>query len=354
MPDNKDTRTRHSSREEVTHNLPIQKELEIVPLAAAHLETAAVLTADRYRDERARNPLLHEKYEDPVTVRPLLDYNREKQTGVAAVRSGKTAGFITSLPFSNWGIPAVWIPDWGHGAEKPDRGYLYRRMYAALAEQWVGKGHLKHAVSTFAGERDILDAWSSLGFGITNIDALRNIKSLSGPITSYEIRKAGPEDFDILMKFRDALAHHLTMTPIFLFIPPEAREKSAAEFRQQLIDDNVAIWLACNKGKVIGYIRVVPSSQRDFNMPTFDNSVCGISMAFTEEIDRCQGTATALLNRVLEWAREKGYTRCAVDFESANIPGARFWLSHFQPVCYTLFRNIDNRVLQFQPGGVSK
>jgi GNAT superfamily N-acetyltransferase len=351
MPEHKDTHTRDSKRERDRHSMDLQKELEIVPLQADHLDKAAILVADRYREERARNPLLHEKYEDPAKIRPLLDYNRGKQTGVAAVQSGKVLGFITSLPFSNWGIPAVWISDWGHGAEKDNQGYVYRRMYAALAEWWVEKGHLKHAVMTFAGERDIIDAWFSLGFGMTNIDTLRDVCALTKAIENIDIRKAGPNDFDILMEFRDALCTHLTSTPVFQFIPSEAREKSAAEFRKQLTDVDAAIWLACTDGKVTGGMRVVPSSQCDFRMPTVDNSICGISMAFTEKGDRLQGVGTALLDRVLTWAREKEYTRCGVDFESAKIPGAQFWLSHFQPVCYTLFRNVDGRILHHAQGG---
>ena len=348
MPENIHDLNRDTNRKRNKYSRSIQKELEIVPLAAAHLETAAVLVADRYKEERARNPLLLEKYEDPVTVRPLLNYNLEKQAGVAAVRRGKVVGFITSLPFSSWGIPAVWIPDWGHGAEPHDRGYLYRRLYAALAEQWVERGHLKHVVMTFTGEREVLDAWYSLGFGMTNIDALRDVSALSESVVNLDIRQAGPEDFDILMKFRDSLCAHLTLTPVFQFIPSEAREKSAEEFRKQLTDENLAIWLACESGKVIGCMRVVPSSQCDFRMPTVDKSICGISMAFTEKADRLQGVGTALLERVLKWASEKGYTRCGVDFESANISASRFWLTHFRPVCYTLFRHIDGRILQIR------
>ncbi len=351
MTEDKDTHTRDSKRERDRYNMALQNELEIVPLQTEHLDKAAVLVADRYREERTRNPLLHEKYEDPARVRPLLDYNREKQAGVAAVRSGKVLGFITSLPFSNWGIPAVWIPDWGHGAEKDNRGYIYRRMYAALAEWWVEKGHLKHAVMTFAGERDILDAWFSLGFGMTNIDTLRDVRPLLEAVENIEIRKAGPNDFDILMEFRDALCKHLTSTPVFQFIPAEAREKVSAEFRKQLADEDAAIWLSCNKEKVTGCMRIVPSSQCDFRMPTVDASICGISMAFTEKGDRLRGVGTALLDRVLAWAREKGYTQCGVDFESANIPAAQLWLSHFQPVCYTLFRSLDGRILQQGQGG---
>jgi hypothetical protein len=52
------------------------------------------------------------------------------------------------------------------------------------------------------------------------------------------------------------------------------------------------------------------------------------------------GVATALLNRALEWARAEGYTRCAVDFEAANVPARRFWLRYFQPAALSFYRHI--------------
>jgi GNAT superfamily N-acetyltransferase len=326
-------------------------ELEIVPFAKEHLEAAAALVADRYRSERDLTPLFPTQYENPAAVLPLLNFRAEERLGIAAVRNGKTSGFMLSFPFSSWGIPAVWIPDCGHGAEKPERGYLYRRMYAALAEQWVRKGHRKHLVMTFGHEREVLDAFFGMGFGMSNIDALRDLSPVPETPASVEIRQAGPEDFNTLMNYRELMCRHLAASPVFLFIPGKARAIGAKEFRRQLKDNEAAIWLACGQGKVIGCMRVVPSSQCDYRMPTFDKDICGISLAFTDDVCRHQGVATALLNRVLVWAGEKGYTKCAVDFESANIPASRFWLKHFQPACYTLLRTIESRALENQGGG---
>jgi GNAT superfamily N-acetyltransferase len=59
---------------------------------------------------------------------------------------------------------------------------------------------------------------------------------------------------------------------------------------------------------------------------------------------RNSGIGTALLKHSLDWARSAGYERCAVDFEPENISGARFWLRHFRPVCYSLVRHVDERV----------
>ncbi len=74
-----------------------------------------------------------------------------------------------------------------------------------------------------------------------------------------------------------------------------------------------------------------------------DEKTASITMAFTKEGARGNGSATALLNRSLEWVRSRGYERCAVDFETMNVLAARFWPRWFEPVCYSLTRYVDER-----------
>jgi len=61
---------------------------------------------------------------------------------------------------------------------------------------------------------------------------------------------------------------------------------------------------------------------------------------YTRDV-RGQGIGAALLNRVVQWANEQGYVRCAVDFEPTNVLAARFWMRHFRPVSYALVRYIQ-------------
>jgi hypothetical protein len=49
--------------------------------------------------------------------------------------------------------------------------------------------------------------------------------------------------------------------------------------------------------------------------------------------------------RVIGWVWEHGHERCAVDFEPMNVLGARFWLRHFQPFCYSMQRVVDDRLV---------
>ncbi len=320
------------------------KDIEIVPLGKEHLEPAAALVADRYREGRKINPLWPDKYHAPAEVLPLLAYRKEEQVGVAALRGGKVVGFIFIFPYDNFGLPVAWVPDWAHGAVEENRGYLYGRMYAALAKCWVAEGQMKHAPFVFAHEQDVLHALFNLGFGLNGIDADRDLSPVMGPDINIEIRRAFPEDVGTLMDLRKKLTFHLRETPVFAFLPGTAIEAGRKDFQRQLEDENYAILLAYDRHEVIGVMRAGPTSLEEFKMPVFDEGTCAISMAFTREDRRGKGVATALLNAVLAWGWQKGFTRCAVDFESANLAAARFWLKHFRPVCYNLTRFIDKRV----------
>ena len=89
-------------------------------------------------------------------------------------------------------------------------------------------------------------------------------------------------------------------------------------------------------------MRVEPSTH--YNLAISDDVTVSITGAFTKKTARGSGVGTALLNQVLDWAKANGYQKCAVDCESANIPGSRFWLRHFQPICYALVRCVDERL----------
>ena len=75
-----------------------------------------------------------------------------------------------------------------------------------------------------------------------------------------------------------------------------------------------------------------------------DEKTSSITGAFTEERFRDSGIGAALPSHALDWARSIAHERCAVDFESQNILGTRFWLRHFQPICYSLIRHVDERI----------
>jgi GNAT superfamily N-acetyltransferase len=319
-------------------------DLSVIPLAKEHMEAAAALVMARYQEGRKLNPLWPDKYRRTDDMIPVFRRGEDERVGVAAVRRGKVAGFITSIPYDSFGLPVVWIPEWAHGAEASERGYLYRCMYAALADYWVARGRLKHGFRAFAYEQDVRDALFATGFGMNGMDAMRGISALPGPHTKIKIRRAAAEDAGVFMELLRLLAGHLRVSPVFAYFPAARIEAGLEEFRKQLADDNTAILLAYEGAETIGVIRAGPPSLEELKMQDYDEKTCAISIAYTREDWRGKGVAAALLNRVLDWAKEKGFTRCTVDFESANMPGSRFWLSHFQATSYSMARHIEHRV----------
>ena len=114
-------------------------------------------------------------------------------------------------------------------------------------------------------------------------------------------------------------------------------------WRRWLKDETHALWLACQGDEALAYLRFEPSEGKV--LPTTSDKTVAITGAFTQERVRGQGIGTALLQKGFAWAFSEGYTHCSVDFESANLPGYRFWLgSGFEPVCRSLMRRVDERL----------
>jgi GNAT superfamily N-acetyltransferase len=170
-----------------------------------------------------------------------------------------------------------------------------------------------------------------------------------GSEADIEIRRAGLEDIEQAVMLDQALHRHLVTAPIFVIeehapplSPPTLGGMKGGE--QWLANSANALWLACRDGEAVACMGLEPSNPTACYIIR-DEKTISITSAFTRESQRNKGIATALLNHSLAWARSVGYDRCAVDFEPQNIPAVRFWLRHFQPVCYSLIRHIDERVV---------
>ena len=108
-----------------------------------------------------------------------------------------------------------------------------------------------------------------------------------------------------------------------------------------VLDHCAGILLALRDGKPAAYLRFQPDSH-DACTVIRDPATVSITGAYTVEEARGGGIGRALLNAGLAWARERGYARCAVDFEAMNTLGSAFWLQHFRPVVFSLRRHISS------------
>ena len=317
--------------------------LEIVPLRNEHLEDAAALATARYRALRERAPSLPPRYEDANSILPPLRDLAGQAPGIVARRDGRLVGFLLGMVISEFrGKRGAYSPEWANAAHAEDSREIYREMYAHLSGRWVADGCFTHLVTLLAHDRQVIDAWHWLGFGLAAVDAIRDLTPVQGASADIVIRRAGLEDVEQAMTLSHALQRHLAAAPIFL----RSVGKQGRAFHEQWLANSAnVLWLAYRGGEAVACMGFEPASP-DACYIIRDEKTISITSAFTTEGERSKGIGAALLNHSLNWARSLGYQRCAVDFEPQNIPAARFWLRYFQPVCYSQIRRVDERVAQ--------
>jgi GNAT superfamily N-acetyltransferase len=307
--------------------------LQIASLQEKHLEEAAALVTARYKALRGQMPLLPSRYEQAGAILPRLRDLAARAPGVVALRGGRLSGFLTAMTIPDFlGRQSAYSPEWANGAEPGASRRVYEEMYAHLAARWVADGSLTHLVTMLAHDREAIEGWHWLGFGLAAVDGVRALEAVDGAAADVAVRRASAEDIEDATALDEALSRHMAAAPIFWLHEPQVCEAWLQEPAN-------ALWLAYDGGEAAGSIGIGPANPEACAIVQ-DEKTASIVSAFTRESARGRGIATALLNRALEWARAEGYQRCAVDFEPMNSPAVRFWTRSFAPVCYSLMRCI--------------
>ncbi len=321
----------------------VDKMLNITSLEEAHLEDAATLVSHRYQRLRANQPLLPRQYAEVDTLLPLLRHILHASgTGVAAFCGDRLVGFLTGWQMPQFrGNRSTYSPEWANAADWEDSPRIYEQMYSQLADVWVADKYMAHYISLLPNDPDVLRAWHWMGFGMMAVDAIRGLHPIQGGEVNAHIRRAERHDLEPVMELHQALRQYMKAAPVFLL----TERRDHGYYEEWLHNPDKVVWLAERDGEPVAFIRLGPAD-KDVCTIIQDEKTTSIYAAFTREKVRGQGVATALLERALQWARVAGYERCAVPFEPMNLLGAHFWLRHFQPVCYSLVRHIDHRLIQ--------
>jgi GNAT superfamily N-acetyltransferase len=315
--------------------------LQISPLRDTHLEDAATLVSTRYRALREHVVHLPPKYEQVGTLHPMLREFTRKAPGVAALRGGRLVGFLAGMVLPIFrGKRSVLSPEWANGAELSESRRLYEEMYRELSARWVANGCFTHVTVLLGADRDGLDGWQWLGFGLIAVDAVRGLDLVCAPDMDVSIRRGTVDDIEDASALGEALERHMASPPTYLAYDQRTRRQ---DYEDELRDRANALWLADEGGEAIASMGIGPASPEACTIIR-DDKTASIVSAYTRVQARGRGIGSALLNQSLEWARSEGYERCAVDFEPMNIVAARFWMRHFEPVCYSLMRCVDERI----------
>jgi GNAT superfamily N-acetyltransferase len=310
--------------------------LEIAAPREEHLEAAATLVSASYQALRGQIPVLPARYQEEDAVLDLLRDLYNEADGVVAVQDGLLVGFLMSLVIPDFmGKRSAYSPVWANAAAPGQSRRIYEEMYTRISERWVKDGCLTHLVSLMAHDRQALEAWNWLGFGLVNVDGVRPLTPLASDQAKVDVRQAGLQDAEILSELGRALERHEASAPTFWI-------HKLDDFGEKLRQPGNAAWLAVEGGQVLGFLALEPGDDCECALLR-DAKTVNISGAYTLEAARCKGAATSLLEQALAWARAQGYQRCAVDFESMNTLARRFWMRWFEPVSYSLVRSIDER-----------
>lgn len=323
--------------------------LEIIPFHAALLPEAGTLLAQRHRRDRALLPELPSRFEEPaVACRAVTaTWEKDEARGVAAVRDGQLLGYlIGELAIGQvWGRSA-WVRLPGCAVAPDQSAELVRDLYAELGRQWIAFGCFAHFAVVPTADRELLDAWFALSFGIEQVHALMELdpSTQQDHTTDVEIRRAGPDDRETLAAFSDVIWRYQVEAPVWGIMLPEVEPEVRTGWADLADDPTATVWLAFLEGEARGMQGYFPAEEADDNM--FIPAQCtNLSIAGTREAARGRGIGRALTWYGLAHAYAEGYRYCISDWRSTNLLASRFWPRFgFRPVAYRLVRRIDPRI----------
>ena len=137
------------------------------------------------------------------------------------------------------------------------------------------------------------------------------------------------------------LRRHLEASPIFLRLGPRPRRRSHAPARRP---GHRRRFVAERDGRAVAFLRIGPCAT-DVATIVRDPGTASVTAAFTR-VRSCAAAEVASQPAdaaAVDWAREAGYARWAVDHESANGEAARFWARHATPVAMSMSRGGSRR-----------
>jgi len=214
----------------------VSQRFDVRSFLAGDVAGAAALLAARHAAQRQVWLALNPAYEDPAQTEPLIRelLEREHASGTVAVSDGAPVAYVIGTRKSDdtWGAH-VWVEDAGSAASSAD---ALRLAYADAAAAWVEDGRTRHYVVAPATDRQLVDAWFRLGFGLQHVHALQpapgsDFQPVERP--GLTLRGAEERDIEALVALDPILHEDSARSPIFSSVPVP----TPAESRAEIIDD---------------------------------------------------------------------------------------------------------------------
>jgi ribosomal protein S18 acetylase RimI-like enzyme len=331
--------------------------IHIEPFKPDHLQQAAGLLAQRHSRQRAQQPLLPQRFEQPAEALKALQaaWDHPLSSGAAAFSGEAMLGYLIGNPhFDQQRGRAAWAPFAGHALAPQVSAELYRDLYAAAGPAWLRLGCFDHYVQIPASDSAALEAWFSLSFGKEQAYALCSLTA--GRVeqaqqaarlkaaTGLVVRKAAPEDRLWMEEASPWIRRYQAGPPVWGAALPEDEPEIRQGYGELVSEPGTIAWLAFLGGRVAGQQVYQPAEPADDSLLT-PTACRSLQVASTHPELFRRGIQLALTAAGFADASAAGCQAIQTDWRTTNLSSARFWPRQgFQPVMYRLVRRVDARI----------
>lgn len=312
--------------------------MKIIDFEKKHVESAKLIAAANYYEEREYVPIL-----PSIDSLPDLDYFANNGLGVAAFDEDRLIGFLCCYePWDNAfnsTAKGTFSPIHAHGSIKENRRLIYQRMYQAAAEKWVKSKITYHAIGHYAHDTESLNAFFTYGFGLRCMDAIRSMEEIEcKPYDGIYFEELAKSDVIRVREMRRLESEHMGNSPCFMYSTLE----DFKSWLERAEERNSRLFVAKDCEKLIAFVEVKSSAE---NFVTEVNNICNICGAFCLPEYRGKNIYQNLLNFAIRKLKGEGYKLLGVDFESFNPTAYSFWLKYFTAYTNSVVRRIDECAL---------
>ena len=183
----------------------------------------------------------------------LKDFLKQKVkdgSAIAAEADGKIIGYLAFDAFNFNGEESAFCPSIGHAVIDDYADKVYLLLYQAAAKDWVSRNIFNHMWTINYNDTRLKNSLYDLGFGSYLIDAFARTDVKLDAASSYEIRKASPNDTEILYSLVEESRMYYASSPLFL-----KRDPYSIDDISQIIN-NGNVFIAFDNNIPVGFINL--------------------------------------------------------------------------------------------------
>ncbi len=326
------------------------------PFAPADLPAIARLLAERQQRDLDAGPAgFNPNLTDPAVCERVLreSYLPELVEIAVAEADGQVIGWLggqrmdvapTNFDAHYVEPHSISMPSLGHAISgDADPVAVFRALYAHLAETWVRAGYFSHYIFVIPSDAAVNEAWHALGFGRRMTAAVRDVSPVTFDGPRPDIHAGTSEELETVFRFGCDISVHESLSPMFTPYDRITDASMREHIRAVMAEPTTVPWIAYQDGEAVGMQLFCSPGYTPFHI-SHPGSVY-LYEGVVNEAARGNGTGTALLAHAMEWAKNEGYERCVLHFNSGNWSGAPFWTGHgFVPIEHQLVRRLDPRI----------